>query len=201
VISTLTVYSYYHNFYCNINCKVRSDSRTHNRHTQIYMPYLYYCCITCIACTSERKYMFCLTENLQFFLDCNTVSYHITHDRVNLYEHQRYLYIQTLLFTNLKYIGITFIRWTCLCSPEDASSSFWNVRTYVRACVRARARARVCVCVCVCVSFFKMMEKVLLLTGDVLNYFPVDSLPPTWNCHSVQVLKSVGKTWFPHQYF
>jgi len=54
--------------------------------------------------------MFCLTENLQFFLNCNTVSYHITHDTVNLYEHQCYVYIQTMLFTNLKYIGITFIR-------------------------------------------------------------------------------------------
>jgi hypothetical protein len=38
-----------------------------------------------------------------------------------------------------------------------------------------------------------MMEKVLLLNGDVLHYFPIDSLPPLRNCHSVQVVKSVGK--------
>jgi len=71
--------------------------------------------------------MSCLTKNLQFFLDCNTVSYHITHNTVNLYGHQRHLFIQSPLFTNLKYVGITFIRWIYLCSPEDASSSFQNI--------------------------------------------------------------------------
>jgi hypothetical protein len=35
-----------------------------------------------------------------------------------------------------------------------------------------------------------MIEKVLLLTGELLHYFPVNSLPPTWNCHSLHVMKS-----------
>jgi len=38
-----------------------------------------------------------------------------------------------------------------------------------------------------------MMEKDHLLTGDVLHYCPVDSVTPARNCHSVQMVKSVGK--------
>jgi len=95
--------------------------------------------------------MFCLTENLQFFLNCNTVSYHITHDTVNLYGHQSYLSIQTPLSTI-----------EALLSPGEY--------TCVHLRMPAAAFEMSCVCIQCCVGVFKMMEKVPLLTGDVLHY-------------------------------
>jgi len=126
--------------------KIRSSSgprrlqqfhRTHNRCTQIYMPKLYSCCVTCIACISERKYMFCLTENLQFFLDCNTVSYHINHNTVNLYGHQSYLSIQTPLST----IQTHYFHQV-------------NTAVFTWGCQQQLSKRRVCVCIYSVVQVF-----------------------------------------------
>jgi hypothetical protein len=144
------------------------------------MPQLYSCCVTCIACISEIKYMFCLTENLQFFLHCNTVSIS--------YNSQ---YSEPVWPSQLPVHPDTTV------NKSKIQRHYFhqvNISVFIWGCQQWLSERRLCI---QCgASVFKIKRKFLLLTGDVLHYFPVDSIPTTWNCHSVQMLKSVGKTWF-----
>jgi hypothetical protein len=80
MILTLTAFSYYYNFYCNINCNVGSHKK--KKKADVLKLTCHYLTLAVhlierpddglinpkhVACTSERKYMLCLTENLTFF--------------------------------------------------------------------------------------------------------------------------------------